>query len=69
MLIKSLPCKCAAETGMPYSIQSFPDYSEFKSQLWKSLNMTNISVTSIKKAISRLLEGSAQFTNQQKLDP
>jgi DNA-binding PucR family transcriptional regulator len=30
--------------------------------------MTNISVTSIKKAISRHLEDSAQFTTQQKSD-
>jgi len=31
--------------------------------------MTGISVTSIKKAISKLLEDSAQFTTQQKSDP
>jgi len=34
-----------------------------------SLNMASISVTSIKKAISRFQEDSAQFTTQQKLVP
>jgi hypothetical protein len=62
LLTKTLPCECAAETEMLYLSRVFQEYSELNSQLWKGLNMTSISVTSIKKAISRLLEDSAQFT-------
>jgi hypothetical protein len=49
-------------------IQNSSEYSEFNSQLWKDLNITSISVTSIKKTISRLLEDSAQFKTLQKSD-
>jgi hypothetical protein len=34
MLTKSLPCKCAALTGMPYYFRVFK-YFEFISLIWK----------------------------------
>jgi hypothetical protein len=45
-------------------IQSLQNIQSIFSQLWKGLNMTSISVISLKKAIFEFQEDSAQFTTQ-----
>jgi hypothetical protein len=50
LLTKSLSCNVAALTGMPYISES-SDIQRLFIQYGKGLNMTSISVTSIKKAI------------------
>jgi len=67
-LTKSLSCNVAALTMMPYISES-SDIQRLFLQYRKGLNMTSISVISIKKAISRIQEDSAQFTSQKKSDP
>jgi len=67
LFTKSPSCKCVAETGMPYLSRVFQNIQRLFVRYGKSLNMTSICITSIKKAISKLQEDSAQFTTQQKV--